>query len=145
MLSHAKGAVSASTADDPAFVFDGYLSAYAKNPTVGTVAYRQIHGQIPENLDSYDVLIAVPNCDLIGASGTLTVYQPRDPALPDDQPLIEQGTYSALVFDCAGRASHEWMIQNAIAAEVDFFFWRDNPHYVGTLAPVTVTIQAAAQ
>lgn len=105
--------------------FDGYLSAYGRRPTEGTLAYRQEHGQIPDDVSDVDVFVAVPDCGLIGRRGELH---------------IDGQVYRAMVFDCAGRGSHEWMLRNAIAAEVDYYFWRANPQYVGTMEPVRVVV-----
>lgn len=97
---------------------EGWLSAYAKRPTLGTLAYRLEHGQVTaEQVARAEVLIAVDNCGLIGREGTLTVAD---------------SSWSALVYDCGGAdGGHSWMQQNAIVAEVDYFWWMANPHLIG--------------
>lgn len=106
-------------------LFLGFLSAYAQRPTDGTIAIRQDWGQLPEDVSQYDVFVAVPNCDLIGHEGVLQVNDME---------------YKALVFDCAGGRSHDWMIENGIAAEVDYYFWIQHPELVGTEKKVTIKI-----
>ena len=107
-------------------VFIGFLSAYAQRPTDGTIAIRQDWGQLPQNVEQYDVLLSVPNCGLIGREGTLTV---------------NEQVYEALVFDCAGEWGHNWMLQNLIAAEVDYYFWIDHPELIGNDVPVKIEIR----
>lgn len=104
-------------------IITGFLSAYALNPTVATLEYRQHHEQIPTDLSGYDVFVAVADCAHIGAEATLA---------------IDGKVYDALVFDCAGVADggRQWMHTNAIAAEVDYWFWMRHPEYVGTGVPV---------
>ena len=102
--------------------FTGTLSGYHFRPTYGTIAWRQdttlpLDRQIPQDLTPYDVFLAVPNCGAIGWTGTLTV---------------NGQVYSALIFDCAGKDSHKKMIEQGIAAEVDYRFWMAHPEYVGT-------------
>lgn len=111
------------------FIFIGFLSAYAERPTSGTVAYRQEHGQIPHDLGDYDVLLSISNCGLIGHEGVMQVGE------------IE---YTAIVFDCGGAGidvGHNWMLQNAIAAEVDYHFWMEHPELVGTGLEVEIEIE----
>ena len=105
--------------------FIGYLSAYAKNPTDGTISIRQDWGQLPQNISHYDVLLSVPNCDLIGKEANM---------------IVDEHTYKAIIFDCAGEASHEWMIENKIAAEVDYYFWMENPELVGSEKEIQIYI-----
>lgn len=111
-----------------AVIITGFLSAYALNPTVGTLAYRQHYAQIPRDLSSYEVFVAVADCDHLGAEATLA---------------IDGKVYDALVFDCAGVADGglAWMQQNAIAAEVDYWFWMQHPEYIGTAVPVELHLR----
>lgn len=106
-------------------IFIGFLSAYAQRPSLGTIAIRQEWGQLPQDIEQYDVFLAVPNCDLIGKEANL---------------LIGDKVYSGLIFDCAGEGSHSWMIDNQIAAEVDYNFWMDHPEYVGTNTLVQIVV-----
>ena len=124
-----------------AILFLGFLSAYAQRPTDATIAYRQELGQIPQDISEFDVLLAVPNCDLIGHSGVLYIESQE---MLWGLGSIELAEYSALVFDCAGEGKdtgHNWMIDNAIAAEVDYYFWVLHPEYVGNGIRVTVEIE----
>ena len=108
----------------PNVVFDGYLSAYAEAPTIGTIAYRQAVGDIPQDLRPYNVLIAVADCSLIGKEALL---------------ISGGNVYEALVFDCAGNdGTPSWMEQNNIVAEVDWYFWQLRPDLVGQAATVVV-------
>ena len=102
-----------------------FLSAYAFNPTYGTLKIRQEWGQLPADVSEYDVLLAVPNCDLIGRDATMRVGGVD---------------YDALIFDCAGPGSHTWMIDNHVAAEVDYWFWREHPELIGVRSPVTIKV-----
>lgn len=97
----------------------GFLSAYALNPTMGTLAYRAENEQIPDDLSGYDVFLAVADCGRIGQEATL---------------VIGGDEYAALVFDCAGEkdGGRDWMHRNAIVAEVDYHFWMEHPEYVGS-------------
>jgi len=104
--------------------FIGVLSAYAMNPTVGTVELRQEWGQLPQgNLYDSHILVAVNDCGLIGETGTLTIGGERQPK-------------PAMVFDCKG-AGNDWMSASnsdtpfKVAAEVDYFTWISHPHWVG--------------
>jgi len=99
------------------FTLVGYLSGYAMRPTVGTIKIRQEWGQLPLDISDYDVFLSVPNCDLIGHEAEL---------------IVNNDVYHGLIFDCAGEDSHHWMIDNAIAAEVDYYFWIKHPEYIGT-------------
>ena len=97
--------------------FTGTLSGYAPRPSAGTIAYRQHYGQLPQDLTPYDAVVAVANCDAIGWPGTMTVGGE---------------TYSVIAGDCAGADAHAWMVENEIAAEVFWNFWKAHPEYVGT-------------
>ena len=124
-----------------AVIFLGFLSAYAERPTNATVVYRQELNQIPQDISQYDVILAVPNCDLIGHEGTLKV-EPQEMLWGLGR--VEGAEYSALVFDCAGAGDdigHNWMIDNLIAAEVDYRFWMEHPEYIGKGIQVTVEIE----
>lgn len=122
-------------------LFAGYLSAYSYWPTVRTIEYRQQAQQIPLDIEEFDVFLAVPNCDLIGDTGTLTI-EAQD--MLWGLGSVEYAQYDALVFDCAGAGEdigHNWMIDNLIAAEVDYFFWMAHPEYIGTGIQVLVEIE----
>lgn len=107
------------------FILMGYLSGYAMRPTVGTIKIRQEWGQLPQDVSDYDVFLAVPNCDLIGHEAKL---------------IINNDSYNGLIFDCAGKDSHSWMIDNGIAAEVDYYFWMKYPEYVGTNTLIRIEV-----
>lgn len=98
----------------------GYLSAYALNPTVGTLNWQQENGHIPDNLDGYDVFLAVEDCGMVGMDATL---------------YVAGDEHNALIFDCAGADAfsdgESWMERNNIVAEVDFWTWQENPEYIG--------------
>jgi len=102
----------------------GYLSAYAEVPTVGTVAYRQEVGDIPQDLRPYDVLIAVADCSRIGKEATL---------------YTAVGPLRALVIDCAGNdGTPSWMEENRIIAEIDYYSWQRWPELVGSAAVLVI-------
>lgn len=86
----------------------GWLSQYSEAPTVATIDYRQRIGDLPADLGHYDGFIAVADCGRIGASAWLS---------------IEGGALERVaVFDCAGAdGSAQWMENNQIIAEVDFY------------------------
>lgn len=102
----------------------GFLSAYDENPTVGTIAYHQNLGNIPDDLTGYDGLIVVYDCSRIGQDALLTV---------GDE------TWETLVFDCAGEADggQDWMTSNGYVAEIDYYMWQKYPHILGKYATVT--------
>ena len=108
------------------FILTGYLSAYSMWPTIRTIELRQEWGQLPNDLSEYDMMISVPNCDLIGHEGTMYVG--------DEQ-------YSVMVFDCAGEFGHQWMTENMIAAELGYFSWMDYTELVGTEVEVLIKIK----
>ena len=108
------------------FVLTGYLSAYSMWPTIRTIEIRQEWGQLEADLSEYDMMISIPNCDLIGHEAT--VY-------------VGEAEYSAIVFDCAGEVGHEWMIDNAIAAELGYFSWMRTPELVGTGTEVRIEVE----
>lgn len=103
----------------------GFLSAYALLPTVGTLELRQEWGQLPQDVSGYEVFLSVADCGLIGKEATLAV---------------DGDLYDALIFDCAGvdDGGLAWMTENAIAAEVDYWFWLEHPEYVGSELEVSI-------
>ncbi len=103
----------------------GYLSAYGKSPTDGTLLYRQDTGQIPYDLSPYDVFIAVLDCSDIGKNAILYAGN------------LE---LNALVFDCAGveDGGADWMIQGNYIAEIDYYTWQKYPELVGGLAEIEI-------
>lgn len=112
------------------FILIGYLSGYAMWPTIRTIEIRQEWGQLPQDVSGYDVFLAVPNCDLIGHEAEL---------------IVNGDVYTGLVFDCAGEDSHSWMIDNMIAAEVDYYFWMKHPEYIGTNTQVQIIVKEYIQ
>ena len=111
-------------------IFLGILSAYALWPTLGTIAYRQDLGQIPQDISMYDALIAVDDCNLIGHEATI---------------YSGDREFSALVMDCAGSDSAEYLSDGddlttpfKISAEVSYHFWKAHPDVVQTLVTVEV-------
>lgn len=107
-------AVSMSKGSSKITIYEGWLSAYAKEPTDHTLEYRLETGDIQEGYEAY---IAVPECNRIGETGVIV--------LPDGN----QKTYQ--VFDCASRntaedSSHAWMTENNIVAELDYYTWKDH-------------------
>ena len=121
-------------------LFAGYLSAYGYWPTVRTVEYYQELDMLPSDVSGYDALVAVPNCDLIGHEGIMTIEsQDRMWHGP-----IEGGEFTVLVFDCGGAGDgigHDWMIQNSIVGEVDYMFWKEHPEFVGGGVEVLIEIE----
>lgn len=121
LLFYLSGAVEAATSGPH---LTGYLSGYNEAPTVGTVAYRQEIGDIPQNLSGYDVLIATADCGQIGKVGTLYTVV---------------GPLNALVFDCGGDdGGHHWMRVNNILAEIDWYTWVAHPELVGSAATLVM-------
>ena len=108
----------------------GFLSAYALGPTQGTIAIRQEWGQLPQDLSQYDVFLAVESCDHIGREVVME---------------IEGESYQGLIFDCAGADAYSdgqsWMSRNQIAAEVDYWFWMENPHLIGSETTATIVFK----
>ena len=100
----------------PRDIETGHLSAYAELPTTATLAYRIELGQI--ELGDEDVYIAVLDCSRIGDTGML---------------VSEDLSLSFLVFDCAGIADggYDWMVDNDIVAEVDYYTWQSYPQLIG--------------
>lgn len=94
-------------------VYEGWLSAYDKEPTDHTIEYRLENGDIQEGYDTY---IAVPECNRIGETGKI---------------VFANGTEKSYqVFDCASRNvsednSHGWMKENNIIAEIDYYSWQE--------------------
>ncbi|NIV92386.1 hypothetical protein GWN42_06175 [candidate division KSB1 bacterium] len=112
-------------------VFLGILSAYALWPTVGTIEYRQDHGQIPQEIGHFDAFVAVDDCSLIGSEAKL---------------ITEKGEFRAMVFDCAGGdGAHYFSDGNdmttpyKLAGDVDYHFWQNHPELVGSLVTIEVT------
>ena len=86
----------------------GWLSAYDKEPTIATMEYRLTIGDVELG---HDVYLAVADCARMGETGRITIG--------DGEPLSYQ------VFDCLGAdASHNWMAQQNIIAEVDYWTWQ---------------------
>jgi len=108
------------------FTLIGYLSGYAMWPTIRTIELRQEWDQLPDGLSEYDMMISVPNCDLIGHEGTMYVGEEE---------------YSIIVFDCAGEMGHKWMIENAIAAELGYHSWMEHTDLVGTETEVRIEVE----
>ena len=109
----------------PVWVSKGHLSYYNETPTANTARNRLEWGQIPQDWGKYDVMIAIPNCGLIGKDGFLQ---------------YGNEVYTALVFDCGGGedGGHQWMIDNNIVAEMSWEFKRKNPHLVHKTATVHI-------
>lgn len=86
----------------------GWLSAYAIEPTIGTLAYRLDSGDVELG---HDVYLAVADCGRIGEIGHITIGN------------SEELDYQ--VFDCLGAdASGDWMEAQNIVAEVDYWTWQ---------------------
>lgn len=86
----------------------GWLSQYAQSPTDGTIEFRQQVGQLPDDLDYLDGLIAVADCDRIGHEALLSI---------DHGPWLH-----VAVFDCSGHASTTaWMKDNNIIGELSYY------------------------
>jgi len=86
----------------------GWLSAYDKEPTIATMNYRLTIGDVELG---HDVYLAVADCSRIGETGRITIG--------DGEPLSYQ------VFDCLGSdADYNWMAQQNIIAEVDYWTWQ---------------------
>lgn len=102
-------------------VLTGWLSAYCLNPTVGTIAYQQEVGRLPDRVEHYEVFLAVEDCSLVGQEATL---------------IAGGETYAGIVFDCAGVNAYDkegvsWMRELGVAAEVDWWFWQAHPELIG--------------
>ena len=86
----------------------GWLSAYAPEPTIGTLTYRLNIGDVELG---HDVYLAVADCGRIGETGHITIG--------DSEELDYQ------VFDCLGSdAGYDWMKAQNIVAEVDYWTWQ---------------------
>lgn len=114
-------------------IIAGAMSLYGLGPTVGTLEMRQEWGQIPENLQSYDVFVAVADCNQIGREGTL---------------IYDGDLYNALVFDCSGDLqTTDWMgcdmadhrHECRVAFEVDHWFGEENAGLVGQEAVLVLS------
>lgn len=106
------------------WIFLGILSAYALNPTIGTIRHQQEAGALPRDLSKYDALVAVDHCGLIGREAVLHT---------------ERGEFSAIVFDCAGAWGAQFFSDGndettpyLMAGEVDYHFWQEHPELIGT-------------
>lgn len=116
---------------DSLFVlFLGILSAYAMNPTVGTIEYRQELGQLPEDLSEYEAFVAVNDCSLIGHEATLYAMEEE---------------FKAIVFDCAGADGVDYFSKGndlrtpyKLSADVDYFFWKAYPEIVHSVVLIEV-------
>ena len=99
----------------------GVLSAYCLNPTLGTIAYGQDAGWLPSDVSGYEVFLAVEDCALVGMEAALH---------------IAGEVYDGIIYDCAGPDAYDesgvtWMESLGVAAEVDWWFWQQNPHLIG--------------
>ena len=108
------------------------MSAYALSPTIGQTAYQQQLGNIPEDLSSYDALIAVDHCGLIGNEAILHTVK---------------GPFSAIVYDCAGSYGAQFFSDGndpttsyLLAGEVDYNFWQEHPDLIGSLVRIEVIL-----
>lgn len=117
------GTMLAMTIQGITGVEHGHLSAYDKTPTDATIAYRQELGQIPTELSGYDTLVAVLDCGRVGQEVHI---------------VTSHGKLNGLVFDCAGQADggYDWMVENSIVAEVDWYTWEKHPELIGQEAIV---------
>lgn len=87
---------------------NGWLSLYDQAPTVATIAYRQLVGDLPQDLRYYDGFIAVCDCGRIGDLAWLSIA---------DGPWLR-----VAAMDCAANdGTPEWMTANNIIAELDYF------------------------
>lgn len=114
------------------FFFLGILSAYALNPTIAQTQYQQDAGNLPADLSNYDALIAIDHCGLIGYEAVLHT---------------EEGSFSGVVFDCAGDYSAEFFSDGnddttpyLYAGEVDYQFWMEHPNLIGTKVTIEVSL-----
>lgn len=94
-------------------IYEGWLSAYDKEPTDATIAYRIENGDIEPGAE---VHLAVSDCKRIGETGTII--------LPDG---VEK---DYVVFDCASRnpndPTREWLETNNIVGEIDYYTWKEH-------------------
>ena len=111
-------------------LFLGILSAYALNPTVGTIKYYQERKQLPMDVSQYEFFIAVDNCDLIGHNATL---------------YAGDLTFDGIVMDCAGADGAVYFSDGddlstpfKLAGDIDFWFWKEHPEIVHSLVTVEV-------
>lgn len=110
---------------------NGYISRYDKSPTYHTLAYRFTVGEIPppEKVFSYDLRLAVYDCERIGDTGILTV---------------NDVDYSFIAFDCAGRGQLDgstWMEQNNIVAELGWWSYVMYPELLHEYGEITWSIE----
>ena len=111
-------------------LFFGILSAYALNPTVGTLEYRQDLEQLPIDVSGYEVMLAVNDCSLIGQEAVL---------------IADGVEFSAIIFDCAGAdgvgifsRGNDETTPYKLAADADWFFWQAHPEIVHSLVTIKV-------
>ena len=113
-------------------IFYGILSAYALNPTVATINYRQAIGQLPADLSPYAVYLAVDDCNLIGHEATMTA---------GDE------IFHGIIFDCTGSDGTQYFADGNVeydepwrmlAADADAMFWEKRPDIVRTLVMIEV-------
>ena len=92
---------------DSSKMVTGWLSQYGESPTIATIEYRQMIGDLPVDLTPFDGFIAVANCGRIGDTGWLSI---------NGGPLER-----IAVFDCSGHIeTTTWMSANQIIAEVSY-------------------------
>lgn len=110
-------------------IFWGVLSAYALWPTIGTIAYRQDTGQLPQDITGL-ALIAVDDCSLIGHAAIIH---------------YEEQEFPAIVFDCAGADGAQFFSDGddlttpfKLAGDVDYHFWQEHPDIVRSLVMIEV-------
>ena len=113
-----------------AILFWGILSAYALNPSKGTLEYRQAHGQLPMDVSGYEFFIAVDDCGLIGHEATL---------------YAGELTFDGVVYDCAGADGVMYFSDGddlttpfKLAGDIDYWFWKAHPEIVHSLVTVEV-------
>lgn len=105
--------------------YTGYLSAYDQTPTDATIDYRINSGEIDNNLDKYDGVIAVLDCNHVGKDALLVVN--------DNHFLVK-------IFDCAGieDGGASWMIDNNIVGEIGFYLRDTHPEIVHQYATLII-------
>lgn len=105
----------------------GFLSAYGKMPTDGTIAYHQDAKSIPDDLSPYDGVIAVMNCGDVGREARL---------------IVGDEVFNVMIFDCAGieDGGADWMIGKdrgySYVAEIGYYMWQKYPHILGKHATI---------
>jgi len=107
----------------PPEIHNGFISYYEKRPTDATLAYRMEIGDVP-NDKKYAVYIAALSCDDIGKEATL---------------IVAGKSHNAMIFDCAGDdGGYNWMVEQNIVAEVDWYFQKSHPSIIGTRASLVI-------